>query len=88
LGCDRWLLTLAGTGAGIGLAVVGTQPANTVSPFARRPLKDGFYDHCQTCVEYILLEFGPSAPTKNQTAPKDETDCRVYVPMGEHSWMY
>ena len=57
------------------------------NPNTRRPLKDGFYDHSQNCVEYILLKFGPTAPTKKQTAPKEDLDWQVYMPMGEHSWM-
>jgi hypothetical protein len=61
--------------------------STTTKPNTRRPLKDGFHDHSQNCVEYVLLKFGPSAPTKKQTAPKDQTNWRVYMPMGEHSWM-
>jgi len=60
---------------------------STTNPNTRRPLKDGYYDHSQNCVEYILLKFGPTAPTKKQTAPKEDLDWRVYMPMGEHSWM-
>lgn len=61
--------------------------SSTTNPNTRRPLKDGLYDHSQNCVEYILLKFGPTAPTKKQTAPKEDLDWRVYMPMGEHSWM-
>ena len=28
-----------------------------------------------------------TTPTKKQTAPKEDLDWRVYMPMGEHSWM-
>jgi hypothetical protein len=87
MGGDGSLWTLAGTGAGTGRTVSGIQPVKTVSPITRRPLKDGFYDHSQNCVEYILLKFGPTAPTKKQTAHKEDLDSRVYMPMGEHSWM-
>jgi len=63
------------------------KPVNTVSPMTRCSLKDRFYSHSQNCVEYILPKSGLSAPTKKQTAPKDDLDWRVYMPMGEHSWM-
>ena len=57
-------------------------------PVCRRPLKDGFYDHSQDSVESILLKFGPSASTKNQTRPKDEPDWLIHIPMGVNSWTY
>ena len=36
----------------------------TVNPNMRRPLKDGYYDHGQNCVEYIAQMFGPGTKLK------------------------
>jgi hypothetical protein len=36
--------------------------ASTSNPNTRRPLKDGYYDHAQNRLEYILLAFGPNVP--------------------------
>jgi hypothetical protein len=33
---------------------------HSLYPNIRMPLKDGYYDHLQNCVEYILLNFGPA----------------------------
>jgi transposase-like protein len=53
----------------------------------RRPLQNGFYDHSQNCVEYIVLRFGPTAPTQKQTRPKPEREWATYYPMGDNAWM-
>lgn len=38
----------------------------TTNPNTRRPLKDGYYDHGQNCVEYLALMFGPGTRLKPQ----------------------
>jgi len=55
----------------------------TTNPNTRRPLKDGYYDHGQNCVEYIALMFGPG--TRRQPAPPEESE-RTY-PVDSLSWM-
>ena len=57
--------------------------AGTTNPNTRRPLKDGYYDHSQNCVEYIVLTFGPGAGVK-PTPPVHE-----FRPIhgGPYSWM-
>jgi hypothetical protein len=54
----------------------------------RRPLKDGYYDHGQNCVEYIVLKFGPTAPTKKQTKAAAEwaPQSRYHGPDAWMSW--
>ena len=55
----------------------------TTNPNTRRPLKDGYYDHGQNCVEYIALMFGPRTkrkPALAQTAPPR-------FALSPHSWM-
>lgn len=34
----------------------------------RKPKKDGFYDHCMNCCEYLVLAFGPSNVTEKDEA--------------------
>jgi hypothetical protein len=36
----------------------------TTNPNTRRPLKDGYYDCGQNCVEYIAQMFGPGTKLK------------------------
>jgi len=57
--------------------------AGTTNPNTRRPLKDGYYDHAQNCVEYIVLTFGPGAGVK-PTPPVHEFRP---IPSGPGSWM-
>jgi hypothetical protein len=59
---------------------------STASPNTRRPLKDGYYDHSQNCVEYIVLKFGPSAPTKKQLKPTPEY-APTYIRSDGVGWM-
>jgi hypothetical protein len=61
---------------------------STASPNTRRPLKDGYYDHAQNCVEHIVLTFGPTAPTKKQTRRTEEPDWPIYMPSGPNAWMH
>jgi hypothetical protein len=42
--------------------------ASTSNPNTRRPLKDGFYDHGQNCLEYVLLAYGPTVAEKKSPA--------------------
>jgi hypothetical protein len=42
----------------------------TANPDTRRPLKDGYYDYGQNCVEYIALMFGPG--TRLKASPNRE----------------
>jgi hypothetical protein len=57
---------------------------STTNPNTRWPLKDGYYG--QNCVEYIVLRFGPTAPTKKQTKPPAEWP-RPSYDFGPNSWM-
>lgn len=50
------------------------------------PMKDGYYDHSQNCVEYIVLQFGPTGPTQKQAA-QEEPDRRHHIYYGPNSWM-
>ena len=55
----------------------------TTNPNTRRPLKDGYYDHGQNCVEYIALIFGPRTGVKRETP-------ELLVPppyLGPNGWM-
>jgi hypothetical protein len=49
-----------------------SQATSTSTPNTRRPLKDGYYDHAQNCVECIAQMFGPVAPSKKR--PQTEPD--------------
>jgi hypothetical protein len=40
------------------------QATGTSTPNTRRPPKDGYYEHAQSCLEYIVLAFGPTAERK------------------------
>ena len=58
--------------------VIRSTGANT-----RRPLKDGYYDHGQNCVEYVALMFGQGTkrkPALPHTAPPS-------FPSSPYSWM-
>jgi hypothetical protein len=46
-------------------------------------LKDGYYDHAQNCLEYIVLAFGPTAERK----PKRVMYPPLPVYRGRDSWM-
>jgi hypothetical protein len=60
-----------------------SQATGSSTPNTRRPLKDGYYDHAQNCLEYIVLAFGPMAERKPKRA--------MYPPLpvyrGPHGWM-
>jgi len=63
---------------------LGREPATgTSTPNTRRPLKDGYYDHAQNCLEYIVLAFGPTAERK----PKRVMYPPLPVYRGRGSWM-
>jgi hypothetical protein len=60
----------------------------TTSPNTRRPLKDGYYDHGQNCVDYIAQMIGPVAPGKKRTKREPDPYDRLFF--GEdrsHAWM-
>jgi hypothetical protein len=59
--------------------------ASTSNPSTRRPLKDGFYDHAQNALEYIVLAFGPGAGVKAK--PADPEFRLTYPYSGPHAWM-
>jgi hypothetical protein len=60
----------------------------TTNPNTRRPLKDGYYDHGQNCVEYIALMFGPAAPSRKRTeTDPDPYDKFFYGPDRTLAWM-
>lgn len=40
----------------------------SVLPNTRRPKKDGFYDHLQNTLEYLLITFGAAQPTRQDIA--------------------
>jgi hypothetical protein len=47
----------------------------TTNPITPRPLKDGYCDHGQNCVEYTSLMFGPG--TRREPAPPARSE-RTY----------
>ena len=55
----------------------------TTNPNTRRPLKDGYYDHGQNCVEYIAQMFGPGT-TLMPVMKANPTDAYPVHPL---SWM-
>jgi len=59
--------------------------ASTSNPNTRRPLKDGYYDHAQNCLEYILHAYGPTV-AERKPAPQPRY---VSVDVGSQafSWM-
>ncbi|MBP1778781.1 MAG: Phage terminase, large subunit, family [candidate division NC10 bacterium] len=59
--------------------------ASTSNPNTRRPLKDGYYDHGQNCLEYILLAYGPTVENKKPVALHELVS--VNPGYGEHGWM-
>jgi hypothetical protein len=60
-----------------------SQATDSSTPNTRRPLKDGYYDHAQNCLEYIVLAFGPTAERKPKRTVYEPP--RVY--RGHDSWM-
>ena len=60
-----------------------SQATGSSTPNTRRPLKDGYYDHAQNCLEYIVLAFGPTAERK----PKRSGYAPLPVYRGPHGWM-
>ena len=60
-----------------------SQVTGSSTPNTRRPLKDGYYDHSQNCLEYIVLAFGPMAERK----PKRMMYPPLPVYRGRDSWM-
>ena len=50
--------------------------SNTLSPSTRRPKKDGFYDHCMNCSEYMELAFGFSQPSRVEIRKLDQQALR------------
>ena len=58
---------------------------STSNPNTRRPLKDGFYDHGQNCLEYILLAYGPTVAEKK--APDLREFFHVYARGDGLGWM-
>lgn len=59
---------------------------STSNPNTRRPLKDGFYDHAQNCLEYVVLAFGPAVGRK--TTPPEEPRYIMVDPLhAGQSWM-
>ena len=56
---------------------------NLSTPNTRRPLKEGYYDHAQNCLEYIVLAFGPTAERKPRRTAYESL--RVY--RGHDCWM-
>ena len=78
--------TREGGGAGDVRGSKGTK--STTNPNTRRPLKDGYYDRGQNCVEYIAVMFGLVASGK--TCPEIEPDPYDRLFFGEdrsHAWM-
>jgi hypothetical protein len=57
--------------------------ASTSTPSTPRPLKDGYYDHGQNCLEYAVLAFGPASGVKSPAPPADYSE--TYL--GPHAWM-
>jgi len=55
----------------------------TTNPNTRRPLKDGYYDHGQNCVEYVALMFGPGTKLK----PVIKANPMHAYPLDPLSWM-
>jgi hypothetical protein len=60
-----------------------SKATSTSTPNTRRPLKDGYYDHAQNCLESIVLAFGPTAERKPKRTAYQPP--RVYS--GPGSWM-
>jgi hypothetical protein len=60
-----------------------SQATGSSTPNTRRPLKDGYYDHAQNCLEYIVLAFGPTAERK----PKRSGYAPLPVYRGPHGWL-
>ena len=58
---------------------------STSHPNTRRPLKDGYYDHAQNCLEYVLLAFGPTVGEKK--TPTEPRFFTVNPGYGEYGWM-
>jgi len=56
---------------------------NASTSNTRRPLKDGYYDHAQNCLEYIVLAFGPTAGSKPKRTAHEAP--RTYH--GPDAWM-
>ena len=70
-------------GFGAGYVRDAKSTKGTTNPNTRRPLKDGYYDHGQNCVEYIALMFGPG--TRRKAAPKAKPS--PTFPSDPLSWM-
>jgi len=61
--------------------------ASTSHPNTRRPLKDGFYDHGQNGLEYVMLAFGPTVSQK-KTAVDPVVERRYVDPVSmRNAWM-
>ncbi len=60
-----------------------SKATSTSTPNTRRPLKDGYYDHAQNCLEYIVLAFGSTAERRPKRSGYEPL--RVY--RGHDSWM-
>jgi hypothetical protein len=53
--------------------------ASTSNPSTRRPKKDGFYDHAQNCLEYLVLRYGPPVEDRRPKTPVAVEEGRFYV---------
>ena len=75
-------------GGGAGDVWDSKSTRSATNPNTRRPLKDGYYDHGQDCVEYIALLFGPVSPGKKRTKPTpDPYDSLSFGEDRSHAWM-
>jgi len=70
-------------GFGAGYVWDAKSTKGTTNPNARCPLKDGYYDHGQNCVENIALMFGPG--TKRQVVLPEAAP--PIFPFSPNSWM-
>lgn len=62
--------------------------ASSSSPSTRRPKKDGYYDHCMNCLEYIALKFGPAIPETKIRTSEPRTYRPPYLGTGDGlGWM-